>query len=38
MSKEIDSVVVIDRFDYDELVEKANITDAEIRKQAERIL
>lgn len=37
MSKEIDSVVVIDRFDYDELVEKANITDAEIRKQAERI-
>lgn len=37
MSKEIDSVVVIDRFDYDELVEKANTTDAEIRKQAERI-
>lgn len=37
MSKEIDSVVIIDRFDYDELVEKANTTDAEIRKQAERI-
>lgn len=37
MSKEIDNVVIIDRFDYDELVEKANTTDAEIRKQAERI-
>lgn len=37
MSKEIDNVVIIDRFDYDELVEKANTADAEIRKQAERI-
>lgn len=37
MSKEIDNVVIIDRFDYDELVEKTNATDAEIRKQAESI-
>lgn len=34
MSKEIDNVVIIDRFDYDELVEKASATDAEIAKQA----
>lgn len=36
MSK-IDDIVIIDRFDYDELVDKANKTDAEIKKQAERI-
>lgn len=33
----IDDIVIINRFDYDELVEKANKTDAEIKKQAERI-
>lgn len=38
MNKEISNIVVIDRDDYDELVEKANTTDAEIRKQAERII
>ena len=37
MNKEISNIVVIDRDDYDELVEKANTTDAEIRKQAEHI-
>lgn len=36
MDKEISSVVVIDRDDYDELVEKANTVDAEIQKRAER--
>lgn len=36
MSK-IDDIVIIDRFDYDELIDKANKTDAEIKKQAERI-
>lgn len=35
--KKIDDIVIIDRFDYDELIEKANKTDAEIKKQAERI-
>lgn len=35
MNKEISNIVVIDRDDYDELVEKANTTDDEIRKQAE---
>lgn len=34
---EIENVVIIDRFDYDELVEKARMTDEEIKKQAERI-
>lgn len=34
---EIENVVIIDRFYYDELVEKARMTDEEIRKQAERI-
>lgn len=37
MNKEISNIVVIDRDDYDELVEKSNTTDAEIRKQAEHI-
>ena len=37
MSKEIDNVVIIDRFDYDELVEKASVTDTEIAKQAEKL-
>lgn len=37
MNKEIDNIVVIDRFDYDELVEKANANDAEIAKQAESL-
>lgn len=35
MNKEIENIVVIDRFDYDELVEKAGATDYEIKKQAE---
>lgn len=34
MNKEIDNIVIIDRFDYDELVEKANLTDEEIEKRA----
>ena len=34
---EIENVVIIDRFDYDELVEKARMTDEEIKKQAEHI-
>lgn len=34
---EIENVVIIDRFDYDELVEKARMTDEEIKKEAERI-
>ena len=29
---EIENVVIIDRFDYDELVEKARMTDEEIKK------
>lgn len=33
MGKEIDDIVIIDRFDYDELVKKASITDTEIAKQ-----
>lgn len=37
MNKEIDNIVIIDRFDYDELVEKANANDAEIAKQAESL-
>lgn len=32
----MDDVVIINRFDYDELVEKALLTDEKIRKQAER--
>lgn len=28
---EIENVVIIDRFDYDELVEKARMTDEEIK-------
>ena len=35
MDKEISNIVVIDRDDYDELVEKANKTDAEINERAE---
>ena len=35
MNKEISNIVVIDRDDYDELVEKANRTDAEINELAE---
>lgn len=35
MDKEISNIVVIDRDDYDELVEKANRTDAEINERAE---
>lgn len=35
MNKEISNIVVIDRDDYDELVEKANRTDAEINERAE---
>ena len=35
MNKEISNIVVIDRDDYDELVEKANKTDAEIKERAE---
>ena len=34
---EIENVVIIDRFDYDELVEKAKMTDDEIKKQKEDI-
>lgn len=34
---EIENVVIIDRFDYDELVEKARMTDEEIKKEAEHI-
>lgn len=34
MNKEIDNIVIIDRFYYDELIEKANINDEEIKKQA----
>ena len=34
---EIEDVVIIDRFDYDELVKKAKMTDDEIKKQAEHI-
>lgn len=34
---EIENVVIIDRFDYDELVKKAKMTDDEIKKQAEHI-
>ena len=34
---EIEDVVIIDRFDYDELVKKAKRTDDEIKKQAEHI-
>lgn len=37
MNKEIDNIVVIDRMDYDELVEKANANDTEIAKQAESL-
>ncbi len=37
MGKEIDDIVIIDRFDYDELVKKASITDTEIAKQAENL-
>lgn len=37
MGRVINDIVIIDRFDYDELVDKANKTDAEIKKQAERI-
>ncbi len=35
MNKEISNIVVIDRDDYDELVEKANMTNAEINERAE---
>lgn len=35
MNKEISNIVVIDRDDYDELVEKANRTDYEINERAE---
>lgn len=34
MDKEISNIVVIDRYDYDELVEKANMTDKEIDERA----
>lgn len=37
MNKEISNIVVIDRDDYDELVEKANTVDAEIQKQAKQV-
>lgn len=37
MNKEISNIVVIDRDDYDELVEKANATDAKIAEQAESL-
>lgn len=37
MNKEIENIVVIDRFDYDELVEKAGATEDEIKKQAEEL-
>ncbi|WP_320980018.1 hypothetical protein [Bacteroides sp.] len=35
--KEISNIVVIDRDDYDELVEKANTVDAEIQKRAKQV-
>ena len=35
MNKEISNIVVIDRDDYDELVEKANITEEKINLAAE---
>lgn len=38
MNKEISNIVVIDRDDYDELVEKANTVDAEIQKKQSRYL
>lgn len=37
MNKEISNIVVIDRDDYDELVEKANTVDAEIQKRAKHV-
>lgn len=37
MNKEISNIVVIDRDDYDELVEKANTVDAEIQKRAKQV-
>lgn len=37
MNKEISNIVVIDRDDYDELVEKAKSIDEEIAKQAESL-
>lgn len=37
MNKEISNIVVIDRDDYDELVEKANTVNAEIQKQAKQV-
>lgn len=37
MTKTNTDIVVIDRFDYDDLVERANATDEEIKKQAEII-
>lgn len=37
MNKEISNIVVIDKNDYDELVEKANTVDAEIQKQAKQV-
>lgn len=37
MNKEISNIVVIDRDDYDELVEKANTVDAEIQKRAKLV-
>ena len=37
MNKEISNIVVIDRDDYDELVEKAKTVDAEIQKRAKQI-
>ena len=37
MNKEISNIVVIDRDDYDELVEKANTVDAEIQKKAKQV-
>ena len=37
MNKEISNIVLIDRDDYDELVEKANTVDAEIQKKAKQV-
>lgn len=37
MGKTIDDIVVIDRHDYDELVTKANMTNAEIEERAQRV-
>lgn len=37
MSREIENIVIIDRFDYDELVEKSGATEQEIAKQAEAL-